>query len=82
MYILGLKDLNNLRASQTDENEDESDPFCKEVENEDPYFVEEIAITKRDLEEMEKLSDQCGVHISTTTRLPCVAHKASNNLLS
>ena len=80
MYILGLKDLNNLRASQTDENEEENDPFCKEVEDKDPFFEEEIAIINRDLEEMEKLSDQCGVHIGTTSRLPCVAHKASNNL--
>ena len=80
MYILGLKDLNNLRASQTDENEEENDPFCKEVVDEDPYYVDEIANIKKDLEEMEQLSDQCGVHISTTSRLPCVAHKASNNL--
>lgn len=81
MYILGLKDLNNLRAKETEDmDENNIDPFCRDEVDNDPHFEEEIAIIKQELEEMEKLSDQCGIHISTTSRLPCVAHKASNNL--
>ena len=87
----GLRDFNSLRIKETDAGQDTigdleeplSDPYCQEEIDSDPHFREEIAIINKGLEEMEeqmiKMSDQCGVHCSTTSRLPCVAHKASLN---
>ena len=89
MRILGLNDFNNLRSREIEAREDRSgdleeefasDPYCQEEQDNDPHFLEEIAIINKGLEEMEeKMANQCGVHCSTTVRLPCCAHKASYN---
>ena len=59
------------------------DPYCQDEVDTDPHFQHEIAIINKELEEMEEISseisDQCGVHCNTTSRLPCVAHKVSVN---
>ena len=72
----GLNDFNNLREEETGDMED---PYCQDEVDNDPHFQEEIALIERDLEEMEikirEISEHCGVPCSSTTRLPCVAHK-------
>ena len=76
---LGLRDFNTLRAEETEE--DTEDPYCQVDIDNDPNFEEEIATIEREMQEMEDkirdLCDQCGVPCSKTTRLPCIAHKAS-----
>ena len=87
--IPGLNDFNNLRAREIEareasngdvEEEFSGDLYCIEEQDNDPRFEEEIAIIQQGLQEMEeKMTDQCGVHCPRTTRIPCAAHKASDN---
>ena len=81
MFISGLRDFNTLRAEEEETEEDSEDPYCQVDLDNDPHFEEEIATIERMMQEMEDkirdLCDQCGVPCSKTTRLPCIAHKAS-----
>ena len=81
MFISGLRDFNTLRAEEEETEEDSEDPYCQVDLDNDPHFEEEIATIEREMQEMEDkirdLSDQCCVPCSKTTRLPCIAHKAS-----
>ena len=76
---LGLRDFNTLRAEEMEE--DTEDPYCQVELDNDPNFEEEIATIEREMQEMEDkirdLCDQCGVPCGKTTRMPCIAHKAS-----
>ena len=90
-----MTDFNNLQAKeiedrQKDEVDEEdqeeiyNDSYCQDFIDNDPYFEREIALINEGIAEMEEkireLNDQSGVHCSCTTRLPCVAHKASSNI--
>lgn len=84
LCFLGLNDFNDLRAEEIQEREDfdsTGDPYCQEEGDNDPHFEEEIAVINKGIQELEEkikqMNDQCGIHCSKTTRLPCVAHKAS-----
>ena len=86
LWFLGLNDFNDLRAEDIQEREDADgdstgDPYCQEEGDNDPHFEEEIADINKGIQELEEkirqMNDQCGIHCSKTTRLPCVAHKAS-----
>ena len=89
MCILGLNDFNNLRTREIaareatngdGEEEFSSDLYCQEEQDNDPRFEEEIAIIQQELQEIEEqMTAQCGVHCPRTTRIPCAAHKASDN---
>ena len=87
LCFLGLNDFNDLRAEIQEREDAEGgsdstgDPYCQEEGDNDPHFEEEIAIINKGIQELEEkikqMNDQCGIHCSKTTRLPCVAHKAS-----
>ena len=71
-------------VDEEDQEEIYNDSYCQDFIDNDPYFEREIALINEGIAEMEEkireLNDQSGVHCSCTTRLPCVAHKASYNI--
>ena len=58
------------------------DTYCQDLIDNDPHYQREIDLINKGIaileEKIKKLCEQCGVLCSTTTRLGCIAHKASN----
>ena len=71
-------------VDEEDQEEIYNDFYCQDFIDNDPYFEREIALINEGIAEMEEkireLNDQSGVHCSKTTRLSCIAHKASYNI--
>ena len=77
-------DEDEVEEVSNDQEEIYNDSYCQEFIENDPHFEREIALINEGIAEMEEkireLNDQSGVHCSKTTRLSCIAHKASYNI--
>ena len=89
-----MNDFNNLQVKEAEETGEDTegdssnqediidDTYCQDLIDNDPHFQREIDLINQGIasleEKIKKLSEQSGVLCSTTTRLGCIAHKASN----